>query len=69
MISEISRRRPLLLRSALRGAVAGLLGVAVMTVGEKVEQSLTRRPDSYVPGRALLTLAGRHTPDRRTPGR
>jgi hypothetical protein len=66
-MSEISQRGPLLLRSALRGAVAGLLGVAAMTVGEKVEQSLTRRPDSYVPGRALLTLAGRHTPDRAKP--
>ena len=66
-MSEISERGPLLLRGALRGAAAGLLGVAAMTVGEKVEQSLTRRPDSYVPGRALLTLAGRHAPDRAKP--
>jgi hypothetical protein len=47
-------------RAAAKGAVAGLLGVAVMTVGEKVEQSATHRPDSYVPGRTLLTLLGRH---------
>jgi hypothetical protein len=66
-MSAISQRGPLLLRGALRGAAAGLLGVAAMTVGEKVEQSLTRRPDSYVPGRALLTLAGRHAPDRAKP--
>ena len=66
-MSEMSRRGPLLLRSALRGAVAGVLGVAAMTAGEKLEQSLTRRPNSYVPGRALLTLVGRHAPDRAEP--
>lgn len=42
-----------------QGAVSGLAGVAVMTVGEKVEQALTHRPDSYVPARALLALLGR----------
>ncbi len=66
-MSGLSRRGPLLVRGALRGAVAGVLGVAAMTVGEKVEQSLTRRPDSYVPGRALLTLVGRHAPDEAKP--
>jgi hypothetical protein len=66
-MSEMSRRAPLLLRSALRGAVAGVLGVAAMTAGEKLEQSLTRRPNSYVPGRALLTLVGRRAPDRAEP--
>jgi hypothetical protein len=50
-------------RAAARGAVAGLLGVAVMTAGEKLEQSVTHRPDSYVPGRTLLTLLGRHPGD------
>jgi len=29
-----------------------------MTAAEKVEQAVTRRPDSYVPGRTLLTLLG-----------
>jgi hypothetical protein len=38
-----------------------------MTVGEKIEQSLTHRPDSYVPGRALLTLLGRHPSDDEQP--
>ena len=66
-MSELSRRRPLLVRSALRGAAAGVLGVAAMTAGEKLEQSLTRRPNSYVPGRALLTLVGRRAPDRAEP--
>ncbi len=46
-----------------RGVVAGLVGVAAMTAGEKLEQALTGRPDSYVPARALLTLLGRSPSD------
>ena len=38
-----------------------------MTVGEKIEQALTKRPDSYVPARALLTLLGRHPGDDEQP--
>jgi hypothetical protein len=34
-----------------------------MTAGEKLEQSLTHRPDSYVPARALRTLLGGHPGD------
>jgi hypothetical protein len=45
--------------AALRGAAAGLAGVAVMTLGEKLEQRFSGRPNSYVPGRTLLTLLGR----------
>lgn len=45
--------------AAARGAALGLAGVAVMTAGEKAEQALTHRPDSYVPARTLLTLLGR----------
>lgn len=56
-------RSSALLRPAARGAAAGLAGVAVMTAAEKLEQALTHRPDSYVPGRALLTLLGRHPDD------
>ena len=52
------RGRELARASALGGA-AGLVGVAVMTVGEKIEQGLTKRPNSFVPARALLTLLGR----------
>jgi hypothetical protein len=51
-------------RAALRGALAGLAGVAVMTTTEQVEQRLTGRPDSYVPGRTLTAL----TSGRRLPG-
>jgi len=43
--------------------LAGLVGVAVMTTAEKIEQALTHRPDSYVPARTLLTLLGRHPTD------
>jgi hypothetical protein len=61
-----SRARALL-PAAARGALAGLVGVAAMTAGEKVEQAVTHRPDSYVPGRTLLTLLGRHPGDRDRP--
>ena len=43
-------------RTLWQGAVAGLAGVAVMTVGEKLEQRLTGRPDSFVPARVLARL-------------
>jgi hypothetical protein len=56
-----------LLSAAGRGAVAGLVGVAVMTAAEKVEQAITHRPDSYVPARTLLTLLGRHPSDEDRP--
>jgi len=52
-----------LVRAAGTGAGAGLLGVVVMTAGEKVEQALTHRPGSYVPARTLLTLLGRRPGD------
>ena len=62
------RSRPqVLLAAAGRGAAAGLVGVAAMTVGEKVEQALTSRPDSYVPARALLALLGRRPGDEERP--
>ena len=60
-------RDGVLLSAAGRGAVAGLVGVAVMTVAEKVEQAITHRPDSYVPARTLLTLLGRHPSDEDRP--
>jgi hypothetical protein len=56
---EPSSRPVLLRRAAARGALAGLAGVAAMTAAEKAEQAFTRRPDSYVPARALLSLLGR----------
>jgi hypothetical protein len=63
----MSDRLPLLGSAALRGALSGLLGVAVMTAVEKAEQAVTHRPDSYVPARTLLTLLGRHPSDADRP--
>ncbi len=42
--------------AAVRGLVAGLVGVAAMTAGEKVEQLVTHRPNSYVPAHTLERL-------------
>jgi hypothetical protein len=48
-----------------KGALAGAAGVAVMTIGEKLEQALTQRPNSYVPAHTLERLLGLPTrPDR-----
>src|SRR5215207_2850883 len=52
-----------LARASAVGGGAGLVGVAVMTAGEKIEQTLIKRPDSFVPARELLTLLGRHPGD------
>ena len=57
----------MLKNAAVRGAVAGLAGVAAMTLSEKLEQSRTGRPNSYVPGRTLLALAGRSPSQRDQP--
>ncbi|MCA1702109.1 MAG: hypothetical protein LC808_02100 [Actinobacteria bacterium] len=46
-------------RALWQGVVAGAVGVVVMTLGEKVEQHLTSRPDSHVPARVLQRLPGR----------
>ncbi|OTB01827.1 hypothetical protein M426DRAFT_25287 [Hypoxylon sp. CI-4A] len=40
----------------LYGCGAGILGVAFMTASEKIEQILTNRPDSYIPGSTLIRL-------------
>ena len=49
--------------AAVKGALGGVIGGGLMTVGEKVEQRLTGRPDSYVPGRTLAHLLGLERPD------
>jgi hypothetical protein len=61
------RRESTLLRAAAVGAISGLAGVAAMTAGEKVEQRFTRRPDSYVPARTLLTLFRRRPAENAKP--
>jgi hypothetical protein len=52
-------------RALWEGLVAGGAGVLAMTAGEKMEQRLTRRPDSHVPARVLQRLTGM----RERPGR
>lgn len=52
-------------RAVWQGLVAGTAGGLVMTLGEKIEQAITGRPDSHVPARTLQRLTG--MPER--PGR
>lgn len=40
----------------LRGLLAGATGVAAMTLAEKLEQTITKRPNSYVPAHTLERL-------------
>lgn len=44
------------------GVLAGAAGVVAMTAGEKVEQAVTGRPNSYTPAHTLQRLLG--LPDR-----
>ena len=47
-----------------RGLLAGVAGVAAMTLAEKLEQACTKRPNSYVPAHTLERLLGLpHKPD------
>ena len=48
----------------VRGFVAGLAGVAAMTLAEKLEQAFTQRPNSFVPAHTLERLLRlSHKPD------
>jgi len=48
-----------------KGMLAGAGGVAVMTLGEKLEQAITKRPNSYMPAHTLERVLGlRRKPDR-----
>jgi hypothetical protein len=50
--------------AAVRGMMAGAVGVAAMTLAEKLEQQLTGRPNSFVPAHTLESLLGLpHRPD------
>jgi len=51
-------------RALIAGATAGLAGTATMTLAEKLEQLVTKRPDSYVPARTLAHLVRLPKPDR-----
>ncbi len=45
-------------KAALQGLIAGMAGVAAMTLAEKIEQLITKRPNSYVPAYTLERLVG-----------
>jgi hypothetical protein len=45
-------------RALWQGLIAGTAGGVVMTLGEKIEQAVTGRPDSHVPARVLQRLTG-----------
>jgi hypothetical protein len=55
---EAAGRARALAAAAGIGAAAGLMGAGAMVATEKLEQAITARPSSYVPGRALLSLVG-----------
>ena len=42
----------------MRGLLAGIAGVATMTLAEKLEQAWSKRPNSYVPAHTLERLLG-----------
>ena len=49
-----------------KGMVAGAGGVALMTAVEKLEQAVTKRPDSFMPAHTLERVLGlRRKPDSR----
>jgi len=51
-------------KAVVNGLLAGVAGVAAMTLAEKIEQLFTRRPDSYVPAHTLERLLQLpHKPD------
>ena len=45
-------------QAVTRDLLAGLVGVAVMTIAEKMEQAFTQRPNSFVPAHTLQRLLG-----------
>jgi hypothetical protein len=52
-------------KAAIRGLAAGVVGVAAMTMAEKIEQLVTQRPNSFVPGHTLERLLRLpHKPDQ-----
>ena len=54
-------------RALWQGLVAGAAGGVAMTLGEKIEQAVTGRPDSHVPGRVPARLTGLPERDGRQP--
>jgi hypothetical protein len=53
----------------VKGLAGGALGTVVMTLGEKLEQRLTGRPDSYVPAKTAGRLFRLRRPDEESRAR
>ena len=49
--------------AAATGALCGVAGAAAMALSSKLEQSVTHRPNSYIPARTLAHLLGLPEPD------
>jgi hypothetical protein len=56
--SQATGRSVPMIKVLVSGLLAGAAGVTAMTLAEKVEQSFTGRPNSYVPGHTLERLLG-----------
>jgi hypothetical protein len=56
--SQATGRSVPMIKMLVSGLLAGAAGVTAMTLAEKVEQSFTGRPNSYVPGHTLERLLG-----------
>lgn len=65
--TEARTRAGRIAAAARTGALAGLAGAGAMLLTEQVEQAITHRPNSYVPGRALLRLFGRRPTEGERP--
>jgi hypothetical protein len=65
----VIERTTMINKAIVGGLLAGLAGVAAMTLAEKVEQLITHRPDSYVPAHTLERLLKLpHKPDEQRLG-
>jgi hypothetical protein len=58
--------QPMLKRIVRSGLLGGLIGTAVMTLAENLEQRYTHRADSYVPARTAARLFGARQPDKKS---
>ena len=56
-------------KAALAGTATGVAGAAAMALTARLEQLVTHRPSSFVPGRTLAHVLGLGKPDRDDPVR
>jgi hypothetical protein len=58
IFAEKTKNQSMNSKLIIRGLIAGAAGVAAMTLAEKLEQVITKRPNSYVPDHTLRRLFG-----------